>query len=465
VSASRAGAVGEVDLVVLGGGAAGLTAAREARRSGADVALVQDGPVGGECTFTGCVPSKALIAAAARGDDYVTATASVHRAVSVIAATEDAARLRAEGIAVFEGRGHVHRPDVVKVDGCTVRARRGLIVATGAGPARPPIPGLDRVAVLTNEEIFTLDERPGSLGIIGGGAIGCELAQAFARLGVPVTLLEVAPRLLTREEPEASALVTEALQADGVDVRVGAHVEAVTRSRATVCLDVGDGTPVHVEQLLVATGRIPRARGFGLEDLGVELDDRGAVRTSDTLATTTSGIWAIGDVTARMPFTHAAAAMARVAVANALSRRPAALARRFRAEAIPWVTFTAPEIGRVGLTEADAAEHGGRVAYLPLSEVDRAVATGATRGFVKLIAGPRALLGNLGGGRLLGATVVAPTGGDLVHEAALAMRTGMFAGRLAQTVHAYPTWAVAIQQAAAQLVTEIGGRTARAARR
>ena len=224
-----------------------------------------------------------------------------------------------------------------------------------------------------------------------------------------------------------------------------------TRSAATACSSPWAGSS--------------RSRGFGLEEVGVELDERSNVRTDDTLATTTHGIWAVGDVTGRLPFTHAAAAMARIAVHNVLSRRPAQLHRRFRAHAIPWVTFTAPEVGRVGLTEADAADRNARVAFLPLSEVDRGIATGTTRGFVKLIAGPRRVVGDLGGGRLLGATIVAPSGGDLIHEAALAMHTRMFVGRLAQAVHAYPTWAMAVQQAAAQFVTEIGGRTARPARR
>jgi pyruvate/2-oxoglutarate dehydrogenase complex dihydrolipoamide dehydrogenase (E3) component len=455
----------DVDLVVLGGGAAGLTAAREARRLGASVALVQHGPIGGECTFTGCVPSKALIAAAASGADLTTAMASVQRAVSAIAATEDAAALRREGIEVLEGRGHVCRPDTVDVDGRTVRAGRALIVATGAGPALPPIPGLRDVEPLTNEEIFGLPERPATLGVIGGGAIGCELAQAFARLGVRVSMFEAATRLLTREEPETSALVADVLEDDGVKVRVDARIQTVSRDGGATYVHLGDGSEVRVDRLLVATGRVARSRGFGLEEVGVELDEHGSVRTAESLATSTPGIWAVGDVTGRMPFTHAAAAMARIAVANALSRRPAPLARRFRADTIPWVTFTAPEVGRVGITESEAAEHGGRVAFLPLAEIDRAVVTGSIRGFVKLIAGPRPVVGRLGGGRILGATVVAPTGGDLIHEPALAMQTRMFTGRLAQTVHAYPTWALAIQQAAAQFFIEIDGRTARPARR
>lgn len=215
--------------------------------------------------------------------------------------------------------------------------------------------------------------------------------------------------------------------------------------------------------MLVAVGRRPATAGLGLAEIGVALEGRGHVRTDATLATSVNGIWAIGDVTGRMPFTHAAARMGFVAARNALAprgrRRP-----RFDPTAMPWVTFTAPEVGRVGMTEADASTVGGRVAYLPLDAVDRAIPPARPAGFVKLIAGPRRLLRNAGGGRLLGATVVAPTGDELIHEAALAMRTRMFTGRLAQTTHAYPTWSTAIQQAAAQFFFELDGRTARPAR-
>lgn len=217
------------------------------------------------------------------------------------------------------------------------------------------------------------------------------------------------------------------------------------------------------DQLLVATGRTPVTDGLGVDDAGVELDDRGHIRTDESLATTASGIWAIGDVTGRMPFTHAAGRMALVAVGNALSRVPFRTAR-FDPAPIPWVTFTSPEVARVGMTEREAAAHGGRVAHLPLSDVDRGVITGETSGFVKLVAGPRRLLGNAGGGRLLGATIVAPAAGEMIGLVALAMRTNMFTGRLAQTAQAYPTWSIAVQEAAAQFFFPTRGRTARDAR-
>ena len=455
----------DYDLMILGGGAAGLTAAREGHRRGARTLLVNDGPLGGDCTFTGCVPSKALLAAAAQGLGFDQAITRVRDAIDRIAAREDAPTLRAEGIDVAEGRGVLRSPTEVDVDGTRYRSRR-VIVATGAAASIPPIPGLRETRYLTNENVFSLERRPASMVVLGGGAIGVELAQAFARLGTNVTIVEALERLLAREEPEASSVVRDALVDDGVDVRTGSRVTAISAPDGRVCVALDADAEVEAEQLLVAVGREPVSRGFGLEDIGVASDARGFIHTTDTLATTTAGVWAIGDVTGRLLFTHAAGRMAIIAVHNALSRTARLRPKRFDPSAIPWVTFTSPQIGRVGITEADAADIGGtRVAYLPLDELDRAVAEGTTRGFVKLIAGPRPLLRNLGGGRILGATIVAPTGGELVDEVALAMHLRAFTGRLAQAVHAYPTWSSGLQQTAAQFFFEYGGRVARPPRR
>jgi pyruvate/2-oxoglutarate dehydrogenase complex dihydrolipoamide dehydrogenase (E3) component len=292
-------------------------------------------------------------------------------------------------------------------------------------------------------------------------------------------LVEALDRILEREEPETSAVITAALTADGVDVRVGAQVERVERFERVervervehvgaggACVHLDDGTSITADELLVAVGRTPSGRGFGLEDIGVDVDQRGAVVVDETMATRVNGIWAVGDVTGGLQFTHAAGRMGWVAAANALSRSAKVRAFRFDPTNVPWATFTSPEVGRVGLTEAEAAaaHPTARVAYLPLEHVDRAVATGAEAGFVKLIAAPKRVVGHRGGGRVVGATVVAPTGGDLVHEAALAMQTNMFVGRLAQTTHAYPTWAMAMQQAALQFFGPSAGLTARPVR-
>lgn len=455
----------EFDLLVIGGGAAGITAAREGARRGARTVLVQDGPVGGDCTFTGCVPSKTLLAAAARGETFGDAMAAVRMAVARIAATEDDLALKRDGVTVVHGRAVLRSRREVDVGGGRLRCRR-MIVATGAGPAVPPIEGLREVGPLTNESVFSLDALPRRLAVVGGGAIGCEMAQAFARLGSTVTVIEAEDRLLPREEPEASHVIAAALATDGVAVCIDTTLERaeVLDTAGGARLHLDSGSVMEADRVLVAVGRHPATGGLGLAEIGAALDERGHVRTDATLATTVKGIWAIGDVTGRMPFTHAAARMGFVAAHNALAGRRHRR-QRFDPTPIPWVTFTAPEVGRVGMTEGDASERGGRVAYLPLDAVDRAITTGETRGFVKLVAGPRRLLRNAGGGRLLGATVVAPTGGELIHEAALAMRTRMFTGRLAQTTHAYPTWSTAIQQAAAQFFFERDGRTARPARR
>lgn len=457
----------DCDLVVIGGGAGGLVAAREARRRGASVVLVQDGPVGGDCTFTGCVPSKSLLAAAAERVGFDEAMGRVRRAVDRIAATEDAEALGREGIAVVAGMGRLTSPTTVDVDGTTVRSPR-IVVATGAGPAVPAIPGLREARPLTNETVFGLSQQPGSLVVLGGGPIGCELAQAFARLGTAVTVVEASPRLLPREEPESGEVIARALQADGVAIHLGvAATGAARRSDGRVSVDLDDGGTLSAEEILLAAGRVPAGRGSGLEEVGVAVDERGAVVVDETMATSVPGIWAVGDVTGGLQFTHAAARMGWIAASNALSKRARIRRFRFDPSAVPWATFTSPEVGRVGLTEAAAAEAhpGARVAHLPLTHVDRAIAVGAEDGFVKLVAAPRRGLGHVGGGRLVGATIVAPTGGDLVHEAALAVQTGMFVGRLAQTTHAYPTWAMAVQQAALQFFGPSAGLEARPARR
>lgn len=434
---------------------------RRARR----VVLVQDGPVGGDCTFTGCIPSKTLLAAAERGVPFGEAMVRVRAAVGKIAAAETAEVLRGEGIAVIEGRARFIDRRTVDVTqngvGHPVRRirARAVVIATGSAPLIPAVPGLQEALPLTNETVFDLAEPPATLLLLGGGPIGCELSQAFSRLGVPVTLVESGPRLLGKEEDEAGDIVLAALRRDGVDVRLDTSLQAVGAGGATL----DDGTTVAAGAILVATGRRPVTEGLGLAEAGVATDARGWIATDAKLATSARNIWAAGDSTGGLQFTHAADEMGRVAAANATRR----LVRRgFRTEAVPWVTFTEPEVGRVGVTEAQAATRypGARVAYLPLSAVDRAVTMGREEGFIKLLAAPRRGCGHLGGGRIVGATVVSPGGGEVIAELALAVRTRMFSGRLAQTVHAYPTIALGVRSAAAQFVTEYAGRRARPAR-
>ena len=451
------------DLVVIGGGAAGLAAARTGRRRGATVALVTDGPVGGECTFVGCVPSKTLIEAAGQGCRFHAAMARVRATVERVAATETAQVLRAEGIDVLEGQARLAGPRQVDVDGRPV-SYRGLVIAAGAGPALPPIPGITQSEVLTNENVFDLTDPPASLLVVGGGPIGVELAQAFARLGVTVTIVEAASRLLPREEPEASAVVNRALTTDGIAVATGRQITVLhPHDHVGVSAGLDDGSSVTATRVLVAVGRRPATVDLGLDDAGVATGERGWILTDTRMRTNIAGIYAAGDVTGRFAFTHAADEMGRIAATNALARLPL---RSFDERSIPAVTFTDPEIARVGLTEHGAATtiRGARVAYLPLDELDRAITAGRTDGYIKLIAAPRRPTGTLAGGRLIGATIVAARAGEMIALPTLAMRTRMYPARLALTVQAYPTWTVGIRQAAAQLFLETGGRTARPAK-
>ena len=497
------------DLIVIGGGAAGLAAVRTGLWAGADMALVTDGPIGGDCTFTGCVPSKTLIAAASAGLGFGEAMDRVRAVVEHIAATESAEVWRRQGVTVLEGRARLMTHDTVAVDDRRVTAPR-IVIATGSQPAIPPIEGLagpdsgdsaggaslvasggpaagagtadsggpsgvvelageaglgdfDGLgggAVLTTDTLFDLKSQPDSLGIVGGGPTGCELAQALARLGVDVRLFEAADRVLPTEEAEASSIVAAALAADGVKVQTSGPITGAAQDGNGVTVRAGSQS-VAVERLLLAAGRAPAADGLGLAELKVKLDRRGWIVTDARLATSIKGVYAAGDITGRTALTHAADEMGRLAAANALGRGPRG---RFREEWVPQVVFTDPEVARVGAVEAEAPSRS-RVAYLPLAEVDRAVVAGRTDGFVKITAGPRPVVRWLGGGRVIGAAVVAPRAGEMIAEAALAMRTRAFAGRLAQTAHAYPTWSHGIQKAAAQFFGEIEGRRARPPRR
>jgi pyruvate/2-oxoglutarate dehydrogenase complex dihydrolipoamide dehydrogenase (E3) component len=450
------------DLVVIGGGAAGLGAARAVASANARTLLISDGEIGGECTFTGCVPSKTLIEAAARGTGFADAMTAVRGTVAAIAATETADALAREGVEVLRATAAFTSPREVKAGGRALRAR-GFVIATGSRPAIPPVPGLAEVDYLTNETLFGLGGLPDRLLVLGGGAVGCELAQAFARLGSQVTVVEAMPRLLPAADPAASRVLEEVFQANGISVRTGAAAASVRRADKGVTLRLASGEELAADRLLVATGRQPATSNLGLDQAAVRLDERGYVVTDRHLATTGRGIYAAGDVTGRMPFTHAAFAMGRLAARNAMRRRWSPPGT-FVTLPIPWVVFTDPEVAQVGLTEAQSAVtvRGARVAWLPMSEADRAVTAGRTAGFIKIIAGPRRVLRNTGGGHILGATIVAARAGEMIHEPALAMRTGMFTGRLAQATHAYPTWSLAIQQAASQFFGRQGGRTARA---
>lgn len=442
--------------MVIGGGAAGLAAATTAAREGTRVLLVADGELGGDCTFTGCVPSKTLIAAAAQGLTFADAMQRVRETITQVAATETAAQLKRAGVQVMRGRARLLGRHHVAVDGTRLQAST-IILATGSLPAIPTIAGLREAPFLTTDTIFELTDPPESMAILGGGPVGCELAQALARLGVEVTIVETADRLLPDLDADASAVIASVFARDGIHVCTNSRVETVSGSGGRVELRLSAGAPLSAQQLLVATGRIPDTSRLDLPAAGVRTDDRGFVMVDRHLATSTPGVFAIGDVTGIFPHTHAANAMGRAAAGAARRRwrRPS-----FDPTPIPRVIFTDPEIAVVGTDDHTARHSGARVAYLPIAEADRALTADRVEGFVKIVAGPRRLMGNLGGGKVLGATIVSPRAGEMIHEIALAMRTRMFTGRLAQTVHAYPSWSIAVQQAAAQFFGEYGGRQA-----
>lgn len=452
----------QTDLAVIGGGAAGLAAAREARRRGATALIVNRGPLGGDCTFTGCVPSKTVIEAARAGASFSEAFERARNVVAHIASTENSAVLVGEGIEVLDAEAALLGPGLISADGKQIKAR-GVVVALGSRPAVPPIPGLAEANPMTSDNLWELTDAPASLIVVGGGAIGCELSQALAGLGVAVTLIELASRLLPLDEAQASAVVEQALSSAGVKILTGVGVERVEPDGAAHRVVLSDGSQESAEQILVAVGRKPNSDRGGLADGGLELDRRGYVVNSDDLATNLAQTYVAGDISGRIQLTHAADHMGRLAAGNILRRAGKA---KFRAEQIPRVTFTNPEVAAIGLSEAEAAEQvkGARVAELPLTEHDRAIAAGATSGYLKLIAAPRKVVGDIGGGRLVGATVVAERAGELMGELALALTLKVFVGRMALTVHPYPTWSYAIPKVTAQFFTEVEGRTARPAR-
>lgn len=448
----------EHDVIVIGGGAAGLGAARAALAAGANPLLISDGPLGGDCTFTGCVPSKTLLSQSRAGGTFSSAMERVRSTVDQIAATETADVLRAEGAEVVEGRANFTRPTAIAVDGTSFTSPH-IVVATGSSALIPPIDGLDTIDYLTNETLFSLDSLPARLGIVGGGAIGCEMALAFARFGSKVTIFEGASTVLPVEDPDASEVISQMLIALGVDIRSGAFVSSVSNAGETIDVAVADDV-VEVDRLLIAAGRRPNTDGLGLDAIGVALDKRGHVVVDERLRSSVSGIRAAGDVTGLLPFTHAADEQGRMAVAHALGKG----ARwKYVTSATPWVTFTSPEVAQVGVRELEAPANS-RVAYLPMNHVDRAITDGRTEGFIKLIAGPKKLTRGLFGGELIGATIVAERAGEMIHAPTLAIRLGMFVGRLAQVTTAYPTWSTAVQQAAGQFFQPVNGLEARAPR-
>lgn len=441
---------GTYNLVVVGAGTAGLVSAAGAAGLGAKVALIEKHLMGGDCLNVGCVPSKALIhsarvAASARraadagvstGDvsvDFGEVMARMRRLRADIAPVDSAARFRDLGVDVYLGAGRFVSRREIEVDGARLRFARAVI-ATGARAFVPPIEGLAEAGYLTNDTVFELTELPRRLVVIGGGPIGCELAQSFARFGSKVTLVEMAPSLLSRDEPEAGELVAAALRADGVDLRLGARIERVSPARAVTI----DGVGVPADAILVATGRRANTDGLGLGAAGVGFTDRG-VTVNARMRTTNRRIYAAGDVASRFQFTHAADAMARLVLRNALFFGRS----KVTGLVIPRVTYTDPEVASVGLGAAEAAERGVRLDTFekPFDEVDRAIVDGLTTGFVRIHV-------RRGTDRIVGATIVGTGAGELIAEITLAMTSGLGLGAIGGSIHAYPTAALAVRQVA-----------------
>ena len=462
------------DLIVIGGGSAGLTAVRFARRLGLSVALVERDRIGGDCTWTGCVPSKALLKAA--GLAYEMRSASrfgllpphnspvdfsmvMSRVRGVMQAIHDAESpdaLREDGIEVVHGEARFIDSHSIRVEESHLAARR-FLVCTGASPVIPPIPGLLEVLYLTYETVWGLTHLPSRLAVVGGGPIGCELAQAFLRLGSSVTLVEAGNRLLLLDEPEASALVATRLKAEGLELKLGTTLASVQPYGQDISLSLSNGEAIGADTLLIVVGRRPQLKSLCLESAGVAYDASG-IRVDKNLRTSQRHIYAAGDCTGSYQFTHYAAYQGFMAVRNAFLPRT----RRAVLGHVPWVTFTDPEVAHVGLTESQAREQNGadvEVSNWPMNQVDRAVVDGSEDGFLKVVHGQN--------GKLLGATVASPRAGELIQEWALALDHGLKISDLAQSLHAYPTYSLANQQLATQVTVErmLSGRMGKVIRR
>jgi pyruvate/2-oxoglutarate dehydrogenase complex dihydrolipoamide dehydrogenase (E3) component len=450
---------GRYNLVVIGAGTAGLVCAAGAAGLGARVALVERHLMGGDCLNVGCVPSKGIIRAAraafdarqARGFgvqgsqeivcDFADVMERVRRLRRDISRHDSARRFRDElGVDVFIGEGRFVGRDSVDVEGTRLLFKKAA-VCTGARADVPPIPGLMNVDYLTNETIFLLTELPRRLAVIGGGPIGCELAQAFARLGSQVTLLELAPQILGREDQDAAEILQGALLREGVDLQLGVKIIDVKQQGKdkSICLEQnGRQREIIADAILVGVGRAANIEGLGLETAGIAYDKTG-VKVSETLQTSNPAVYAAGDICSPYKFTHTADALARILIANALFMGRQSTS----ALTIPWCTYTDPEIAHVGMYERDAHAKGIEITTLTvaLSAVDRAVLDGECAGFARVHL-------QRGSDRILGATIVARHAGEMINEFSLAITSSLGLGTIAKTIHPYPTQAEVVKKLA-----------------
>jgi len=450
---------GPYNLVVIGAGTAGLVTAAGAAGVGARVALIERNQMGGDCLNVGCVPSKALLRSAhaladardaarfgVRGSenaevDFAAVMTRMRQIRARISPVDSAQRFQNElGIDVYFGTAQFVDSSHIDVGGLRLPFKKAVI-ATGARPFVPNIPGLEEAGYLTNESIFDLRELPRRLVILGGGPIGCELAQAFRRFGSEVSLIEMGEHFLMREDPDAARILEEEFEREGIDIYLSStltRIEVADDGTKRAIVERGGAEhPLPFDEILVAVGRAPNVASMGLESVGVEFDAKRGVAVDDRLRTTNSRIYAAGDVCMSYKFTHAADFAARIVIQNALFFGR----KRLSALTIPWCTYSDPEIAHVGLYERDAAALGIEVeTYLrPFAEVDRAIAEGRERGFVKIHV-------KKGGDTIVGATIVAENAGDMISEISVAMASGTGLGALASVIHPYPTRAEAIRQ-------------------
>ncbi len=452
----------DYNLVVIGAGSAGLVSSYIAAAVKAKVALIEKHQMGGDCLNTGCVPSKALIRSAkmlAYGRramefgfrrtetefDFAEVMERVQRVVAKVEPHDSVERYSNLGVECIAGAAKVTSPYTVEVDGRTLTTR-SIILATGASPLVPPIPGLDKIDYLTSDNLWQLRQLPKRLVVLGGGPIGCEMTQAFARFGAQVTQVEMAPQIMGREDPDVAEFIRERFEAEGVRVLTG-HVaqEVLVRDgkKILVCEVNGERIEIPFDAILVAVGRRARTQGFGLEELGVAISPRGTLETDPFLRTNFPNILCAGDVAGPYQFTHTAGHQAWYATVNALFGQFKSFRVDYRV--IPWCTFTDPEVARVGLNETEARDQGldFEVTRFNLEELDRAIAEGEDHGWVKVIT-PRDK------DRILGATIVGPHAGDLLAEFVLAMKHGIGLNKILATIHPYPTLAEANKAAAGE---------------
>ncbi len=450
------------NLIVIGAGSGGLVSAYIAAAVKAKVTLIEKHRMGGDCLNTGCVPSKALIRSAKlaahirRAEEFGLRKASaevdfsavmerVQEVVKRVEPHDSIERYQGLGVEVIEGEARIVDPYNVEVNGRRL-STRNIVVAAGARPLVPPIPGIEEVGYLTSDNLWELRELPRRLVVLGGGPIGSELAQAFARLGSAVTQVEMLPRLLVREDPEISQQVLDRFRAEGIDVRLEHKAKALRAEggeKVLLCEHQGKEVEIRFDELLVAVGRAANVSGYGLEELGVRLTPRKTVEVNEFLQTNYPNIYAVGDVAGPFQFTHTAAHMAWYAAVNSLFGR----FRKFRVDysVIPWATFTDPEVARVGLNETEAKEQG--IAYevttFGIDDLDRAIADGEAHGVVKVLTVP-------GKDKILGVTIAGEHAGDLIAEYVAAMRHKIGLNKILATIHIYPTLAEANKYAAGE---------------